>query len=219
MSSPPPTNIGLNCVIFGEDTNDVFIIDIPPKATVSALKKLIFKEEADLETRVKWRSLALFQLDLPWNNGLLLDEFKRTILCALPVKCLQVNHTLDKIFPLPLNNDNLHIVVVPPDVAQEAIVGSLENQYGALFERLQVVVLNPGVWKESDVTNNLKGGEIITPDMPRRLECEKMTEFEENLNQHRTYTRFSPYQDRPAICFKGRLLDRSIYVSALLFPL
>ncbi|KAF8888840.1 hypothetical protein BD779DRAFT_434491 [Infundibulicybe gibba] len=180
MASSSPT-IDLNCVVFGDEASEVFVVIISPRAKVSALRELILKQ---IETNVKAKKLMLFQFDLPWCSGLPLDKFKSMILLAMPAECLQANHRLDEIFSSSLNEDNLQIVVVPPDVAQETVVGSLERQHGALLRCLQVEVSSFGAWRGTDVHHNLRGGRIITPDGPRP---EKMAEFEGDLSQKRAY--------------------------------
>jgi hypothetical protein len=92
--------LSVNCLVFGDDPNKMFTVEIPPSKNVSILKDLI-KEKNNFPFPAK--DLLLWKVSVP------LEDYKNQ---KPTPPSLSPQRTVAEVFPSPLNHKNIHIIVV-----------------------------------------------------------------------------------------------------------
>ena len=100
-----PNTLALNCLVSGDDTSNIFMIEIADNKTVSALKKAIKGENEHLFQRVDAKTLILWKVSFPVEASL--KDNLRNFVGENPLLPL---HKLLKVFS-NVDETDLHIVV------------------------------------------------------------------------------------------------------------
>ena len=104
-------SLSLNCLVFGDDPERTFTIQIPKTDNVSILKSLIKKEKAPHLDHVAASDLDLWQVSIPIDDDLETELGKINL--ARSLKLSSPTKKLAKIFT-DVADDCLHVIAKAP---------------------------------------------------------------------------------------------------------